>query len=91
MGRCRKVEHDGRVRFLAEHAVKLGVVDKVVRENGAGGLGRARAQAVAGKKCGAFRSPNDEFIERMENVVELYARPFNWKEPVVALEERPGA
>lgn len=32
---------------------------------------------------------NDQFIGRMEDVLELYARPFNWKEPVVALDERP--
>lgn len=32
---------------------------------------------------------DDEFIERMENVLELYARPFKYKEPVVALDERP--
>jgi hypothetical protein len=32
---------------------------------------------------------NEEFVERMEDVLELYARPFNWKEPVVALDERP--
>ncbi|HKU37086.1 MAG TPA: IS630 family transposase [Polyangiales bacterium] len=32
---------------------------------------------------------NDEFIDRMENVLELYARPFKSKEPVVALDERP--
>jgi hypothetical protein len=32
---------------------------------------------------------NDEFIDRMENVLELYARPFNSREPVVALDERP--
>jgi hypothetical protein len=32
---------------------------------------------------------NDEFIERMEDVLRLLARPFDWKEPVVALDERP--
>lgn len=32
---------------------------------------------------------NDQFVERMEDVLELYARPFNSKEPVVALDERP--
>jgi hypothetical protein len=32
---------------------------------------------------------NDEYIERMEDVLKLYARPLNWKEPVVALDERP--
>lgn len=32
---------------------------------------------------------NDEFIGRMEDVLELYARPFKSSEPVVALDERP--
>lgn len=32
---------------------------------------------------------NEEYIARMENVLELYARPFKWDEPVVALDERP--
>jgi hypothetical protein len=32
---------------------------------------------------------DDEFIGRMENVLELYARPFKYREPVVALDERP--
>jgi transposase len=32
---------------------------------------------------------DDQFIERMEDVLELYARPFDYKEPVVALDERP--
>ena len=32
---------------------------------------------------------DDEFIDRMENVLELYARPFKFREPVIALDERP--
>jgi hypothetical protein len=32
---------------------------------------------------------NEQYIERMEDVLELYARPFNWKEPVIGLDERP--
>jgi len=32
---------------------------------------------------------NEEYIERMEDVLELYARDFDWKEPVIALDERP--
>jgi hypothetical protein len=31
----------------------------------------------------------DEFIERMEDVLNLYERPYNAKEPVVCLDERP--
>jgi len=30
-----------------------------------------------------------EFIERMEDVLDLYAKPYNPKEPVVCLDEKP--
>jgi len=30
-----------------------------------------------------------EFVERMEDVLRLYARKFDEKEPVVCLDERP--
>lgn len=30
-----------------------------------------------------------EFIQRMENVLRLYERPYNVKEPVVCLDEKP--
>ena len=30
-----------------------------------------------------------EFVARMEDVLELYARPYNEREPVVCLDERP--
>jgi hypothetical protein len=42
-----------------------------------------------GKKTWCVPALDEEFIERMENVLELYARPFKWNEPVVALDERP--
>ncbi len=32
---------------------------------------------------------NDEYIARMEHVLELYERPYNPEEPVVYLDERP--
>jgi hypothetical protein len=32
---------------------------------------------------------NGEFITRMEDVLRLYAQPYKWDEPVVALDERP--
>jgi transposase len=32
---------------------------------------------------------DDEFVTRMEDVLELYARPYNELEPVVCLDERP--
>src|SRR5215831_16686229 len=32
---------------------------------------------------------NGEFIERMEDVLRVYARPYDPKQPVVCLDERP--
>jgi hypothetical protein len=32
---------------------------------------------------------NREYVERMEDVLKLYARPYKWNAPVVALDERP--
>lgn len=32
---------------------------------------------------------NGEFVERMEDVLRVYARPYNANEPVVCLDERP--
>ena len=32
---------------------------------------------------------NDEYIQRMEEVLEIYERPFSSKEPVVCLDEKP--
>ena len=44
---------------------------------------RPRPQAVAGKKCGAWRISNDDYIAKMEDVLETYERPYNPDEPVV--------
>jgi len=30
-----------------------------------------------------------EFIERMEDILDLYAKPYNPKEPVICLDEKP--
>jgi hypothetical protein len=32
---------------------------------------------------------NAEYIERMEEVLEIYERPYNPQEPVVCLDEKP--
>jgi len=32
---------------------------------------------------------DDEFIARMEDLLRLYAKPLDWREPVVCLDERP--
>src|SRR5688500_7692094 len=42
-----------------------------------------------GQKMWCVPGLNEEFGERMEDVLRPLARPFDWKEPVVALDERP--
>lgn len=32
---------------------------------------------------------NDEYIERMEDILEVYERPLTYKEPVVCMDEKP--
>ena len=32
---------------------------------------------------------DDEYIERMEDLLRLYARPLSWQEPVICLDEKP--
>jgi hypothetical protein len=63
------------IRLLTEHAVGRGVVDDVGRETVRMVLAEHELKAVAGKKW-CVPGLNDEFVERMENVLELYARPF---------------
>jgi len=44
---------------------------------------------VAGKKCGAVAELNDEYIAKMEDVLETYEKPYDPAEPVVCLDEKP--
>jgi hypothetical protein len=32
---------------------------------------------------------NDEYIDKMEDVLEVYERPYDPQEPVVCLDEKP--
>lgn len=42
-----------------------------------------------GKKMWCVPELTDEYIERMEDILELYNRDYNEKEPVVCLDEKP--
>ena len=50
---------------------------------------QSTSSSRGGKKMWCVPELNEEFIERMEDVLKLYARPFKYSEPVVALDERP--
>jgi hypothetical protein len=42
-----------------------------------------------GKKMWCVAELTDEYIERMEDILELYDRDYDEKEPVVCLDEKP--
>ena len=47
------------------------------------------ASSRGGKKMWCVPEISSEFIDRMEDVLKLYARKLDPDEPVVCLEERP--
>ena len=44
----------------------------------------ATSSSRCGKKCGA----DESYIERMEDLLRLYAKPLNKREPVVCFDEK---
>jgi hypothetical protein len=42
-----------------------------------------------GKKMWCVPKLDEEFIERMEDILSLYEKPYNAREPVVCLDEKP--
>lgn len=53
-----------------------------------GPLWRTTTSSRGGKKW-VVPEINGEFVERMEDVLRVYARPYDPKQPVVCLDERP--
>ena len=47
------------------------------------------ASSRGGKKLWCVPTLDDEFIERMEDVLKLYEKPLDPEEPVVCLDEKP--
>jgi len=50
---------------------------------------KPRPQAVAGKKMWCVGELDDEYIEKMEDVLSVYERPYSAAQPVVCLDEKP--
>jgi len=47
------------------------------------------ASSRGGKKMWCVPAISDEFVDRMEDILQLYARKLDSREPVVCLDERP--
>jgi transposase len=76
------------VRLIAEEAVKRRLVPKVGRET-------VRVLLLhhdfkrCGKKMWCVAELDEDYIRKMEDVLEVYERPYNPQQPVVCLDEKP--
>ena len=77
------------VRLVAQEAVKRKLVPQRGPRDNPGAARKPRLEAVAGKKCGAWRNWIGTYIERMEDVLAVYEKPYQAAEPVVCLDEKP--
>lgn len=76
------------IRLVAEHAVRRRIVDKVGRET-IRVLFADRGLKPWREKMWCVPELTPEYVARMEDVLELYARPLKAAEPVVCIDERP--
>jgi transposase len=74
--------------LLKEHVVKKGIVDQVSREEIRIIL-RDHDLKPWQKKMWCIPEINEEYIEKMEDVLAVYEKPYDKKEPVVCLDEKP--
>ncbi len=76
------------LELLKEHAVKKGIATKVSREEIRLILHSHELKPWQ-KKMWCVPKLNEEYIERMEDVLAVYEKPYNKKEPVVCMDEKP--
>ena len=69
------------VRLIAEEAGPAQARAAGGARNRSGPSSKPQLEAVAGKQCGAWRSWMREYIERMEDVLALYEKPYDPAEP----------
>jgi hypothetical protein len=74
------------VRLVAQEAVKRRLVPRVGRETI---CSLTTTSSRGGKKMGCVAELNDEYIAKMEDVLEAYEKPYDPHEPVVCLDEKP--
>ncbi len=89
---ARSEPPEGRKRWtlqlLADRLVELQVVDSISHETVRQELKKKRLKPWVRKKW-VIPSVGAEFVWRMEDVLDVYARPYDPKRPVVCLDELP--
>ena len=77
------------VRLIAQEAVKRKLVCREPDERPFGCFLRATNSSRGGKQMWCVAELDKQYIERMEDVLGLYERPYDAAEPVVCLHEKP--
>jgi transposase len=75
------------VRLVAEEAVKRKLVPQVGRRFGF--CCSTTTSSRGGKKMWCVADLDDEYITKMEDVLEVYERPYDPQQPVVCIDEKP--
>ena len=79
-GRCRWT-----LRLLASKVVELGILESI-SDHGIGDLLKNNIKPWLQKQW-CIAAPSAEYAQRMEDVLEVYQRPYDEKRPVVCLDE----
>ncbi len=77
------------VRLIAQEAVKRKLVEHVGPETVRILASEPRPEAVAGKKCGAWRNWMRSTSGAWKTFWRLYEKPLSEEEPVVCIDEKP--
>lgn len=77
------------LRLLADRSVKLGYIESISHTQ-VGRILKKNEYKPHLKKCWCIpASHNAAFVAAMEDVLEVYSRPYDAKHPVVCMDEKP--
>ncbi len=79
----------GRCAWWQEEAVKRKLVPRVGRETIRILLLSHDLKPWRGKKMWVVADLDDAYIAKMEDVLEVYEKPYNPQEPVICVDEKP--
>jgi transposase len=84
---------DGAYRWtldlIAEESQKRGLIDKVISREQVRIILQEHDLKPWQEKMWCIGELDEEYIRRMEDVLDVYERPYDDKEPVVCIDERP--
>lgn len=86
---------DGRYRWtldlIAEEAEKRGLIDQTISREQVRIMLQEHDLKPWQEKMWCIGELDEEYIRKMEDVLDVYARPYNEKKPVICMDEKPVA